>query len=215
MEWMLASLAAAAAAYLLGSVNCAVLFSTVFFGEDIRSHGSGNAGTTNMLRTYGAKAAALTFAGDILKGVCAVLLGRLLFSLLGAEAQQTYGAYLAGYTAILGHMFPLYFRFKGGKGVATGLGAVCAINPAVFGVVFTVGILIAAISGFVSLASLSGAVLFPMLLAGSMLLKNGVISPMELLLACGIALLVIYNHRENIKRLLSGTENKFYKKKPL
>ncbi len=215
MEWMLASLAAAAAAYLLGSVNCAVLFSTVFFGEDIRSHGSGNAGTTNMLRTYGAKAAALTFAGDIFKGVLAVWLGRLLFLLLGAGAQQVYGGYLAGYAAILGHMYPLYFRFKGGKGVATGLGAVCAINPPVFGVVFTVGILISAVSGFVSLASLSGAVLFPLLLAISMLMKNGTIAPAELFLACGIALLIIYNHRENIKRLRNGTENKFYKKKPL
>ena len=213
MQWILASLLAAVAAYLLGSVNCAVLFSTVFFGEDIRNHGSGNAGTTNMLRTYGAKAAALTFAGDILKGVFAVLLGRLFFSLLGVQAQQTYGAYLAGYIAIIGHMFPLYFRFRGGKGVATGLGAVCAINPPVFGVVFTVGILIAAISGYVSLASLSGAVLFPVLLAVSMLLNKGVVSLLELLLACGIALLVIYNHRQNIKRLLNGTENKFYKKK--
>lgn len=213
MQWILASLLAAVAAYLLGSVNCAVLFSTVLFGEDIRNHGSGNAGTTNMLRTYGAKAAALTFAGDILKGVFAVVLGRLFFSLLGAQAQQTYGAYLAGYIAIIGHMFPLYFRFRGGKGVATGLGAVCAINPPVFGVVFTVGILIAAISGYVSLASLSGAVLFPVLLAVSMLLNKGVVSLLELLLACGIALLVIYNHRQNIKRLLNGTENKFYKKK--
>ncbi len=213
MEWILASLIAAAIAYLLGSINCAVLFSTVFYGDDVRRHGSGNAGTTNMLRTYGAKAAALTFAGDILKGVFAVVLGRLFFSLLGVTAQQTYGAYLAGYAAIFGHMYPLYFRFKGGKGVATGLGAVCAINPAVFGVVFPVGILIAAVSGFVSLASLSGAVLFPLLLAGSMLLTNGTIAPLELLLACGIALLVIYNHRENIKRLLNGTENKFYKKK--
>ncbi len=213
MELMFASLAAAVVAYLLGSINCAVLFSTVFFGEDVRNHGSGNAGTTNMLRTYGAKAAALTFAGDILKGVFAVVLGRLFFTWFGVQAQQIYGAYLAGYAAIIGHMFPLYFRFKGGKGVATGLGAVCAVNPPVFGVVFTVGILIAAVSGYVSLASLTGAVLFPVLLAVSMLLTNGGVSPLELLLACGIALLVIYNHRQNIKRLLNGTENKFYKKK--
>lgn len=213
MEWILASILATVIGYLLGSINCAVLFSTLFYGDDVRRHGSGNAGTTNMLRTYGAKAAALTFAGDILKGVFAVLLGRLFFSFLGAAAQQTYGAYLAGYTAILGHMYPLYFRFKGGKGVATGLGAVCAINPPIFGVVFTVGIIIAAVSGFVSLASLSGAVLFPLLLAGSMLLTSGTVAPMELLLACGIALLIICNHRENILRLLNGTENKFYKKK--
>ena len=215
MEWILASLTAAAVAYLLGSINCAVLFSTVFFGDDVRNHGSGNAGTTNMLRTYGAKAAALTFVGDILKGVFAVMLGRWLFALLGAEAQQTYGAYLAGYAAIFGHMFPLYFRFKGGKGVATGLGAVCAINPPVFAIMFAAGMLIAGFSGFVSLASLAGAVLFPLLLVGSMLMTNGTVAPLELLMACGIALLVIYNHRENIKRLLTGTENKFYKKKPL
>ncbi|MFV0497265.1 MAG: glycerol-3-phosphate 1-O-acyltransferase PlsY [Candidatus Fimivivens sp.] len=213
MEWIVAPLVAAVVAYLMGSINCAVLFSTLFYGDDVRRHGSGNAGTTNMLRTYGAKAAALTFVGDILKGVFAVMLGRLLFSLSGAQEQQIYGAYLAGYVAILGHMYPLYFRFKGGKGVATGLGAVCAINPPVFGVVFIIGVIVAGVSGFVSLASLLGAILFPLLLAGSMLLIDGAVAPMELLLACGLALLVIYNHRENVKRLFSGTENKFYKKK--
>lgn len=213
MEWILASLIAAVVAYLLGSINCAVLFSTALYSDDVRSHGSGNAGSTNMLRTYGVKAAVLTFAGDILKGVFAVLLGRLFFSLLGVGEQQIYGAYLAGYAAILGHMYPLYFRFKGGKGVATGLGTVCAINPVIFAIVFAVGMVIAGISGFVSLASLSGAVLFPLLLAVSMVLTNGSVAPAQFLLACGIALLIIYNHRSNIKRLLNGTENKFYKKK--
>lgn len=213
MELIFATLAAAAASYLLGSINCAVLFSTTLYGDDVRTHGSFSAGTTNMLRTYGAKAAALTFAGDILKGVLAVIAGRFLFSSFGAAEYQTYGAYLAGYATILGHMFPAYFHFKGGKGVATGLGAVFAINPVVFAVLFPVGLLIAAISGFVSLGSLSGAVLFPLLVAGNMLIKRGAIDINEVLLACGIALLIIYNHRTNIKRLISGTENKFYKKK--
>lgn len=213
MELIFASLAAAVVAFLLGSVNCAVLFSTLFYRDDIRRHGSGNAGTTNMLRTYGAKAAALTFAGDILKGVLAVIVGRWLFSLFGISAQQTYGAYFAGYGAILGHMFPVFFRFKGGKGVATGLGAIFAINPLVFAVLFPAGLIIAAVSGFVSLASLFGATLFPLMVYGTMLIKHNPVNISELLLACGIALLILYNHRENVKRLLNKTENKFYKKK--
>ena len=128
------------------------------------------------------------------------------------EPQAGYIAYLTGYCAVLGHMFPIYFRFKGGKGVATSLGAVLAINPIVFGILFPVGLAIAGFSGFVSLASLTGAAAFPfMVLIYSA--YTGSVDIIELALALGMALLIIYNHRENIKRLRAGTENKFYKKK--
>lgn len=204
---------AAAAAYLLGSINSAVIISKLFYKDDVRRHGSGNAGTTNMMRTYGIKAAAATFAGDILKGIAAVLAGRFLCARFGIlEPQADYIAYLTGYCAVLGHMFPIYFRFKGGKGVATSLGAVLAINPIVFGILFPVGLAIAGFSGFVSLASLTGAAAFPfMVLIYSA--YTGSVDIIELALALGMALLIIYNHRENIKRLRAGTENKFYKKK--
>lgn len=199
-------------AYLMGSINSAVILSKSFYGNDVRNYGSGNAGTTNMLRTFGIRAAVFTFAGDILKGLLAVVFGRFLFSSFGMAGQVVYGAYLAGYCAIIGHMYPLYFHFKGGKGVATGLGAVMAINPVVFGILFPIGLAIAGFSGFVSLASLSGAVLFPILVCVIRYISGGV-DFIELLLALGLAALIIYNHRTNITRLLSGTENKFYKKK--
>lgn len=203
------------AGYLLGSVNCAVLLSTLLYHDDVRGHGSGNAGTTNMLRTFGVKAAALTFVGDLLKGVLAVAAARLICGLFGAPllaAQGGRAVYLAGIAAVLGHMFPLYFRFQGGKGVATGLGAVWAIAPALFGVVACVGFPLAGITGYVSVGSIVGALLYPAAVYLRMRRYNIFDWP-EFLLATALALLVLYNHRENIRRLLSGSENKFYKKK--
>lgn len=201
-----------AACYLLGSINCAVIISKTFFKDDVRSHGSGSAGTTNMMRTYGAGTAALTFLGDILKGAASVLLARWFFVHFGFAEFEVYAAYLAGFLAVIGHMFPAYFHFKGGKGVATGLGTVLMINPPVFGIIFPIGLVIAGVSGFVSLASLSGAALYPVLVAVFMLLR-GSFDFIELLLAVLLAGLIIYNHRSNIIRLKNGTENKFYKKK--
>ena len=197
------------AAYLLGSINSAVMISKGVYGDDVRNHGSGNAGTTNMLRTYGTKAAIGCFAGDILKGTVSVLLARLLFGLAGMEQQIDGAVFVAGIIAVLGHMYPIYFHFKGGKGVATALGAVVAIDPAVFGIVFTVGIVFAGFSGFVSLGSLVGASLF----IPVYWFYNGGMATSELIPAAILVALIIYNHRTNIKRLLTGTENKFYKKK--
>lgn len=209
---MLYAIFAAAAGYLLGSVNCAVIISRLFYKDDVRSHGSGNAGTTNMLRTYGIKAAGFTFLGDILKGFVSVIAARYIVGNFGGDIPVSYAAYMAGYGAVLGHMFPLYFRFKGGKGVATALGAVFAIAPAIFGLLFPVGLVIAGVSGFVSLASITGAAVYPFAV-WLYLFRAGNTDIVELLFAFGMAALIIYNHRENIKRLLSGTENKFYKKK--
>jgi len=199
-----------AAAYLLGSINSAVMLSKGLFGDDVRNHGSGNAGTTNMMRTYGAKAAAFCFAGDILKGTVSVLLTRLLFGIAGMEEHIGGAVFVAGIVAVLGHMYPVYFRFKGGKGVATALGAVVAINPIVFGIIFIIGIALAGFSGFVSLGSLVGASLF---IPVYYFYNGGSIPMAELIPALILVALIIYNHRTNIKRLLTGTENKFYKKK--
>ena len=149
----------------------------------------------------------------VLKGVIAVWLARFIFNAMGFGNEAVYAAYTAAFCSMMGHMFPIYFRFKGGKGVATGLGAVFTINPLIFGILFPIGLAVAGFSGFVSLGSLTGAVLFPIFVAIMSVKNTGSVDVLELILALVLALLVIYNHRENIKRLLSGTENKFYKKK--
>ena len=124
-------LAAAAQAYLLGSVDTGILVSKYLYHDDVRNHGSGAAGMTNMLRTFGKKAAALTAAGDVLKGVAAVCIGRWLFGFLPADAAVSpyLGVYLTAILAVVGHTKPVYFGFKGGKGVLVAGGAILA-NPA-------------------------------------------------------------------------------------
>ena len=130
MQTVLAVILAAAAAYLLGSVSFAVVVSKGLYHQDVRQFGSGNAGMTNILRTYGKKAAALTLAGDFLKGVAAVLIGRLIFAAMGVTLFD--GAYVGGLFAILGHLYPVYFGFRGGKGILTSIGIIAVINPLVF-----------------------------------------------------------------------------------
>ena len=127
MTAFLIVLAVAAEAYLLGSVDTGILVSKYLYHDDVRTHGSGAAGMTNMLRTFGKKAAALTAVGDVLKGVVAVCLGRWLFSHLPADAAISpyLGVYLAAILAVVGHSKPIYFGFKGGKGVLVAAGAIC------------------------------------------------------------------------------------------
>jgi glycerol-3-phosphate acyltransferase PlsY len=205
---VLASSAAALAAYLLGSANLAVIFSRSAFGEDVRTRGSGNAGSTNMLRTFGWRAAAVTFFGDVLKGALAVVIGRALYSAFGLAAYSIYGGYAGGIFALLGHMYPIYFKFQGGKGVATAIGAVAAAYPVLFVIVTAVGFTLAGVTGYVSAGSLTCSAGFPLLVLGSMLLENR-FDPIELLLAVLLGGLIVFAHRGNIRRLLNGTENKF------
>ena len=107
--------------YLLGSINFAIIISGKSYGDDVRSHGSGNAGMTNMLRTYGKKAAALTLLGDAFKAILAAIVGYYMMGM--------YGAYIAGFFCVLGHTFPIFFKFKGGKGVATSGMVIFMISP--------------------------------------------------------------------------------------
>lgn len=200
--------------YLLGSINMAVLLSRLWYHDDVRNYGSGNAGTTNMLRTYGWKAAGATFAGDVLKGTAAVWLTRVLLTVGGAENLVPHLVYLAAVVVILGHMYPIFFRFQGGKGVATGIGAAAAIHPLLFLGLCGIGFPLVFLTGYVSLASLIGASAFPILVwAEQLLFGGGKLDTTELLLAVVLALLIIYNHRTNISRLLSHTENKVKFKK--
>ena len=187
------------AAYFLGNINPAILVSRAIGGAegDIRKQGSGNPGTTNMLRTYGKKAAAVTLLIDVLKGVVAVLIGRAL----GGESL----AYLCGFLAEIGHMFPVCWGFKGGKGIATGLGILLAISP-VYGLC-ELGIAVVAFvaTKMVSPGSLAAAIALPILAR--------VFAPGFFWYALALGVIVIYKHRSNISKLMRGEESKISFKK--
>ena len=217
MTAFLIVLAVAAEAYLLGSVDTGILVSKYLYHDDVRTHGSGAAGMTNMLRTFGKKAAALTAAGDVLKGVLAVCIGRWLFHMLPADAGVSpyLGVYLAAIFAVLGHLYPLYFGFKGGKGVLVGAGAALATEPLVCAVLLGIFLIEVAVTRIVSLGSIIIAALYPV---GTLinLIARGANLPTILFstICCVImAAMVIWLHRSNIERLKNGTEYRFGQKK--
>lgn len=207
--WVLILFCAVSAliAYFLGSMNFAVIISKYKFHDDIRTHGSGNAGMTNMLRTYGKSAAVFTLLGDVLKGVVSVFLGMTL----AGEA----GAYIAGLACMLGHAFPCYHGFKGGKGVLVTAATLLCLEPVVFGIVFLVFIIIVAFTKFISLGSIIGSMLYPIFLNSLYPFLNAGLeeSAVPAIVSILNAVLVVWLHRENIKRLLAGNENKFSLKK--
>ena len=192
-------------AYLIGSINSAVIISKSLAGFDVREKGSGNAGSTNMLRSVGRGAAALTLVCDVLKGVVAVLVAVLIGKITKVDASVL--AQFAGAAVIIGHTYPIFFGFKGGKGVATSLGVLLIINWNIGLVCLIFALALMAFTRIVSLGSISAAVLFPLLV---------IFMPSEAYIAKGnyiafaiiIAALVIFNHRTNVERLLKGKENK-------
>ncbi|MBQ7859912.1 MAG: glycerol-3-phosphate 1-O-acyltransferase PlsY [Faecalibacterium sp.] len=215
MTILLICLAVAAVSYLLGSIMFGVIISNWFYHDDIRTHGSGSAGMTNMLRTFGKKAAVFTAAGDGLKAVASVLFARLLVSmLLGGENQLVAMLieYLAMAFVMLGHFKPLFFGFKGGKGVITGGFSLLVINPPVVLSMLAVFLVAFCTSRMVSLGSILAASSYPVftLLYGLVFQKQPL---QQVIAATAIALFlggsVVYMHRSNIKRILSGTEYKF------
>ena len=193
-------------AYLIGSVSFAVIWGKKFGGIDVREKGSKNAGSTNVLRTVGKKAAALTLICDILKGVVAVFIA-ILASKIWQDSDEEVLKYLAGLLVILGHTFPIYFGFRGGKGVATALGVLLVINPQIGGICLIFALIIMIVTRWVSLGSIMAAILFPIL---TLFLSESFYAK---LISVLIALLVVFNHRSNIKRLKEGTENKISFKK--
>lgn len=204
--------------YLLGSILFGVLVSKTMFNEDVRTHGSGNAGMTNVLRTYGKLPAVFTIIGDVGKSVAAASLGRLLFAaLIGTDAvlAPICGAYLAAIFCMIGHSRPLYFGFKGGKCVLVGAGAALSISPIVCGVLLLVFLIQFAFSRIVSLGSIIVAALFPVVTLIYWVVQ-GANAPTLLFntLCCVImAAMVIWLHRSNIERLKNGTEYRFGSKK--
>lgn len=203
---MVAGLISASVGYVCGSVNGAIVVSHTLLRRDIRAHGSRNAGTTNMLRTYGAKYAVLTMVVDMLKAVLATLAGYLLGGCLGYALM---GAALAGFFCVLGHMFPIFYRFRGGKGVATTAMVALMLDPWTFLTMLLVFVAVVAMTRFVSLASVLCAFLYPLLLRA--------FCPDGWVILTGIATtaFVVFMHRENLKRLYHGKESKisFGKKK--
>ena len=185
----------AAVGYFLGSVNSAIIISKIRYRQDIRQYGSKNAGMTNMLRTYGKSAAAMTLLGDVAKAVIACLIGKLL---LGES-----GGYVAGFFCIIGHVFPIYYGFKGGKGVLTLASMVLVMNWQTFLVLFTLFILIVSCTKYISLGSVMCALLYPIVLS-----KFAEPNIFGVVVSILVAILVTVMHRSNIKRLLDGNENK-------
>lgn len=205
---MEAYITVAIVAYVIGSINFAVIFSRKFAGFDVREKGSKNAGTTNVLRTVGKKVAALTLLCDILKGVAAILVAQLAQIMWEGFDMATL-KYIAGFMVIFGHTFPIFFEFRGGKGVATAIGVLLMLNWKIGLICLTFGLLIIAFSKMVSLGSIAAAMLFPIL---TIFLQKDV-KLVGIIFSFLIAALVVFNHRENIKRLKQGKENKLSFKK--
>lgn len=197
-------------AYLLGSINFAIIISGKKYHEDIRAHGSKNAGMTNMMRTYGRSAAAFTLVGDALKAIVACLLGYTLVGQLGA--------YIAGLFCVLGHVFPIFYRFKGGKGVVTAFATVLMCDPFIFLILIFLFVLIVLLTRFISLGSILCMLLYPILLDRvtrfvSLVTTGAESTSPYIIFTVLIAAVIVIKHWENIKRLSKGKENKFSFKK--
>ncbi len=198
-------------AYLLGSVNFAVIISKKVYKKDVRSLGSGNAGMTNMARNFGKKAAIVTLLGDLAKGAVAVLLGRLLVFALSPGADMLLGAYAAGIAVIVGHMFPVFFGFRGGKGVATVAGVILALNPPIAIALTCVFLLFFKTTGMVSLGSVVGISLYPVATVLWAVFVSGRLPVFSLVCSLIITALIVVMHRENIQRIRKGSEYRFKK----
>ena len=201
--------AVAVLSYLLGCVNGAIATSHIFYHDDVRRHGSGNAGLTNFYRNYGAKCAPMVIAFDMLKAVGAVLLGNYFLGyLLGWGAA---GKYFGALFCVIGHMFPVFYGFKGGKGVLVAGGAILAIQPILLPVLTVVFLLCLVPTGMVSLGSIAMAASYPVLTLIYGLLK-GFAADDLIVCVVGAAIMggmVIWMHRANIQRIREGKEYRF------
>ena len=216
MKSVLIAVVSAVQAYLLGSIDTGILVSRFLYHDDVRKYGSGAAGMTNMLRTFGKKAAALTAFGDVLKGVLAVCIGRWLFTLMPESTTLSpyLAVYLAAIFAIIGHLKPLYFGFKGGKGVLVAGGTILAIQPVLIPFLAVIFLACLLPTGMVSLGSITMAAAYPVLTLVYSLLRG---LPTQDVVVCtvGAAIvggMVIWMHRTNIQRIRDGKEYRFGQK---
>ena len=203
---LVASLLAVVTAYLLGSIPTGYLLVRFIRKQDIRTVGSGNIGATNVLRSGGKGLGAATFLLDVLKGSAAVWIGTMAGILLAPSAPLRSLQALAALFAVLGHMFPIWLRFRGGKGVATGFGVFLVAAPLAALASIAVFALILALSRYVSLASIVGAISFPVF---AWFLVHGDKPALFIGVQATVALLIIAKHHQNVGRLLAGTESRF------
>ena len=215
------ALVSALIAYLLGSINTSIILSKLVYGTDIRASGSGNAGATNMLRTHGTKMAVATLVFDVLKGVLMVVLATLIDQQMLSKAlhvsafESTYllGSlrYIAGIFVVLGHDFPVYFGFKGGKGVATSLGVMLTLDWKIGLAILALALIIMSTTRFVSLGSIIAAAVYPFVLFA---FSGGLeINKSYMFMGVLLAVILIVKHRSNIVKLIHGNENKLFSKK--
>ncbi len=214
MVWQL--IVIAIVAYLIGSVNLSIILCKAMGKGDIRKQGSGNAGTTNTLRTLGKGPALLVFLFDILKAVVAIWIGKLLIRIglqenINFALYQDWAMVVASVSVILGHNFPIYYGFKGGKGIATSLGVLLTIEWQLGLVCLLFGIILILLTRMVSVGSIASAILYPVLV----LIQGNAFSNKWIYLGFSLVLAVmaLIRHRSNIKRIIAGTENKLWKTK--
>lgn len=194
-----------AIAYLLGSINTSIIVSRLVGKSDIRNFGSGNAGATNTLRVLGKGAALAVVLGDALKGILAVLVARFAFEFFGVSGNIRIPQYYAAIFVVVGHIFPIYFGFRGGKGIMTSIAVIFMLDWEIGVILLLIFAAIFVTTRYVSLGSCIASVMFPLLVY---MFHRG--DGAFLAAACLIAALAIIKHRENIRRLVTGTESKTY-----
>lgn len=198
-------------AYFIGSFNTAIILSKSMSGDDIREMGSGNAGMTNMMRNYGKKAGVITLICDMIKGILCVTVVTLLLRAFGEENYSVImvGQYVAALFAVIGHIFPIYYGFKGGKGIAVIVGAILLVDFRVALTCLAVFLILVYFTKMVSVGSICAIAMFPV----TTLIYQTFLTKMEaglynMFIALLVAVIIIYKHHENITRILNGTENK-------
>ena len=220
-SFLITLLLSMAVSYLMGSINTAIIIVRLRYNKDIRSLGSGNAGFTNVMRNFGKVPAAFTMAGDLLKGMVAIGLSYLLVFIMGKYVNTQLNGllendimgYIAAIFAILGHSFPIFYNFKGGKGVAVTCASMLVIEPILCVILVSLFLVVFLISRMVSLGSIIAAVGIPVSTYIKLRMENNENIMVETCLAGIIAIMLILMHRKNIYRIIKGTENKFGNKK--
>lgn len=211
-SWVLLAVAALGAlAYLMGSINTAIIYSKLKYKDDIRKYGSGNAGMTNMMRVYGKGAGIVTIVGDLFKAVIPVFVSMILFGEVVA--------YFAGLCCIIGHAYPCYYGFKGGKGVMVTAATILTVEPILFAILFVVFLVIVLFTKYVSLGSIISALLIPVFMpqVHKLIYGEGAneLLSFAMVICLVMAMFILFLHKENIRRLLNHEENhiEFKKKK--
>ncbi|MGN0605233.1 MAG: glycerol-3-phosphate 1-O-acyltransferase PlsY [Oscillospiraceae bacterium] len=216
LKYVISFFLTACISYLLGSCNSAIITVRLMKHVDIRDYGSKNAGLTNTLRCFGKGCALFTLIGDLLKGVLAVFISRGIFRFFdigfGADNDTRFVGYIAGIFAVIGHIFPVFYNFKGGKGILVSAAVLLAVDPISFCIVIPFFAVVLAITKYVSVASISSAVVYPIVTFATQYLRSTYTTEQAVLHTCLVvvtSIMLIYMHRTNIKRLKEGTENKF------